>query len=57
MITYNDIATQVAESLTDFVNDFNVDGIVRDIISQYGLVSIDDIDEAAYWGLVEEHAR
>lgn len=56
-ITDHDIATQVAASLGVHVGDFDVDGIVRDIISQYGLVDIDDIDEAQYWGLVEEHVR
>lgn len=56
-ITDHDIATQVTESLGVHVGDFDVDGIVRDVIAQFGLVSIDDIDEAAYWGLVEEHAR
>ena len=55
MITYNDIAVQVIESLTDHVDDFNIDGIVRDIIDQYGLVDIGTIDEDEYWGLVEKH--
>lgn len=55
MITYRDIALQVTESLCDYVNEFNVDGIVRDIIDQFGLVDISTIDEAEYWGLVEKH--
>lgn len=55
MITYNDIALQVTASLCDYVNEFNVDGIVRDIIDQFGLVDISTIDEAEYWGLVEKH--
>ena len=55
MITYTDIALQVTESLTDFVNDYDVDGIVRDVIARYGRVNIDAIDEAEYWGLVEKH--
>lgn len=59
MITYTDIALQVTESLCDYVNEFNVDGIVRDLIDTYGLVNIDDpsIDDDAYWALVEKHAR
>ena len=56
-ITDHDIATQVAASLGIHVGDFDVDGIVRDVIAQFGLVSIDDIDETEYWALVEEHAR
>lgn len=55
MITYNDIALQVTESLCDYADDFNIDGIVRDIIDQFGLVDIGTIDEATYWALVEKH--
>lgn len=55
MITYTDIALQVTESLCDYVNEFNVDGIVRDIIDTYGLVDIATIDESEYWALVEKH--
>jgi len=56
-ITDHDIATQVAASLGVHVGDFDVDGIVRDVITQYGLVGIDAISDDEYWALVEMNAR
>lgn len=56
-ITDRDIAAQVTQSLTEHVDGYNVDGIVRDIIDRYGRVYIDTIDDDQYWALVEQHAR
>lgn len=51
------IAQQVTESLTDHVSDFDVDAIVRDIITIHGLTNINDIDHNTYWTIVEQHVQ
>ncbi len=56
MITSTDITRQVGESLTDCGDEFDVAGIVRDIIAEHGRVDIDSIDPEAYWAVVERHA-
>lgn len=52
-----DIAQQVATTLGDHANDFNVDGIVEDLIAAHDgdLTSIDDFDSESYWAIVETH--
>ena len=52
-----EITDQVTLSLTDQVEDFDIAAIVADIIAEHGLVAIDDIDDADYWGIVARHAR
>lgn len=54
-ITDQDIAYQVSTSLDGFIDDYNIDDIVRDIIDTYGRVNIDDIDSDEYWAIVERH--
>ncbi len=57
MITDRDIRNQVYLSTdgTDDVETIDVDGIVRDIIATYGLVTIEAIDQDAYWAIVARH--
>ncbi|MEV6165741.1 hypothetical protein AB0L71_28275 [Streptomyces sp. NPDC052052] len=52
-----DIAHQVSLTLGDHIEDFNVDGIVDDLIAAHdgNLTSIDDFDSQAYWAIVETH--
>lgn len=52
-----DIAYQVSLTLGDHADDFNIDGIVEDLIAAHDgtLNSIDDIEYATYWTIVEHH--
>jgi hypothetical protein len=56
MTTDQDIHQQVTASLADYASDHDVAGIVRDIISTYGLVDIDNIVASQYWDIVQRHA-
>lgn len=56
MITSTDITLQVSETLTDRVGEFDVAGIVRDIIAEHGRVDVDSIESETYWDLVARHA-
>lgn len=52
-----DIAAQVSTTLGDHAGDFNIDGIVDDLIANHdgNLTSIDDFDSQSYWAIVETH--
>lgn len=52
-----DIAAQVSTALGDHAGDFNIDGIVDDLIANHdgNLTSIDDFDSQSYWAIVETH--
>lgn len=52
-----DIREVVEHSLTDFADEHDVDGIVREIIDTYGLVDLETIPHDAYWAIVQRHAR
>jgi len=52
-----DIAHQVSLTLGDHAGDYNIDGIVDDLIAAHdgALDSIDDFDSQSYWAIVETH--
>lgn len=52
-----DIAHQVSITLGDHADDYNIDGIVDDLIASHdgALDSIDDFDSQSYWAIVETH--
>lgn len=52
-----DIAHQVSTTLGDHASDYNIDGIVDDLVAAHGgnLNSIDDFDSQSYWAIVETH--
>lgn len=52
-----DIAHQVSLTLGDHAGDYNIDGIVDDLIAAHdgALNSIDDFDSQSYWAIVETH--
>lgn len=58
-ITDRDIREQVATAVgaagTDLTAGINVDAIVTEIINTYGLINVDDIDDEAFWDMVERH--
>jgi hypothetical protein len=54
--TAEDVRHEVITSLAGSESEFNVDGIVDAIVSNYGLDSIDDIPSNAYWTIVENNA-
>lgn len=56
MITDKDIERVVAESLTAYTGEFDVRGIVDEVIARYGRVDIETIDHDDYWTLVAKHA-
>jgi hypothetical protein len=66
MITRDDIRIQVVDSLQEWAGDYDVEGIIDEIVTTYGLVDIDTIDpygpygrtepeHAPYWAIVERH--
>jgi hypothetical protein len=56
MITSDrDIYQQVTEALDPYARDFDIEGIVRQIIADHGLVSIEDIDGDVFWTIVKGH--
>lgn len=50
-----DLADQVATSLGDHGDDFDVEGIVEEIVREYGRVNIDSVDSDTYWAIVTKH--
>jgi hypothetical protein len=52
-----DIAHQVSTTLGDHADDYDIDGIVSDLIANYDgdLNSIDDFESQSYWAVVETH--
>lgn len=52
-----EIAQQVATTLGDHPEDFDIDAIVDDLIAAHDgeLDSIDDFDSQSYWAIVETH--
>lgn len=52
-ITEHDIARFVSRSLDDA--EYDVDPIVREIITTYGVVDPATIDAAEYWTIVTRH--
>lgn len=52
-----DIAHQVSTTLGDHADDFNIDGIVDNLIAAHDgqIDSIDDFDSQSYWAIVESH--
>lgn len=55
-VTPEDIANSVTTTLMGgYANDFDIDGIVSDIISTYGLVDITTMPIPEYWAIVQNH--
>lgn len=54
-----DIASQVTTTLGDHPEDFDIDGIVDDLIASHGgeLNSVDDFESESYWAIVETHDK
>ncbi|MET8746367.1 hypothetical protein [Streptomyces sp. NPDC004728] len=52
-----DIAHQVSTTLGDHADDYDIDGIVDDLVAAHGgqISSIDDFDSESYWAIVETH--
>lgn len=58
MITDADIRYQVEQFLwadPGSATDFDIDGIVREIVQTYGLVSIDTIDDGEWVAILVRH--
>jgi hypothetical protein len=54
-ITADDITRQVIESMAGFEDDYDIEGIVSEIISEHGLIDIDAIPDQPYWDMVARH--
>lgn len=57
MITDLDVSHWVEDTLGDFVNDFDVNGIVRCLMNRYelkGINDLDDIDTDDYTDLIQK---
>lgn len=54
-ITDRDMRDEVTRSLTDYVGDHDVEAIVAELKTRYGLVRIDAIPYDAYWETVRKH--
>jgi len=57
MITRQDMTDQVVETLTAWADEFDVPGIVDDLMDRYGRVDIDEIVPEVYWVIVERRAH
>lgn len=59
MISSDDIRTEVIQILDASAGcgsaDFDVEGIVHDLISRHGLVPVDEIDSDSFWAVVLRH--
>jgi hypothetical protein len=59
MITDRDVREQVATAVNaggeELAAGIDVDGIVDEILSRYGLVDIEVIDNAEFWKMVTRH--
>jgi len=51
----SDIRDDVTHSLASYVNDYDVDGIVSELIHRYGIDGYATIDMAEYWATVEKY--
>ena len=54
-ITSHDVANQVEHSLDGYTDEFDVQGIVRDIVDTYGAVDIDAIESESYREIIARH--
>src|SRR5881409_332207 len=50
-----DIAHQVSTTLGDHAESFDMEGILDDLVKAGVETSVDDIDSAVYWAIVEQH--
>lgn len=52
-----DIAHQVSITLGDHADDYDIDGIVDDLVTAHDgeIASVDDFDSESYWAIVETH--
>jgi hypothetical protein len=50
-----EIAQQVSTTLGDFVDDYDMDAILDDLIDADVTDSIDDVDTTTYWEIVRRH--
>jgi hypothetical protein len=57
MITDRDLRDQVLQSLQSEADLYNVDAVVAEIQSRWGLVDIDDIEPVDYWTLVAANLK
>jgi uncharacterized protein with von Willebrand factor type A (vWA) domain len=48
---------QVLEALDGSEGDFDVEGIVEEIHAEHGLVDIDELPSAYFWGVVAKHDK
>lgn len=57
MITRTDITRQVEASIdgSPDVETIDVDGIVDELVDQFGLIDVETIEHDAYWALVRRH--
>jgi hypothetical protein len=46
---------EVLDTVAGFTDDFDIDGIVEEIVATYGLVWPDTINSRDCWALVERH--
>lgn len=51
------LTIQVAASLGSHADDFYVDAIVDEIVSEYGFVDIDEIPKDKYWDIVQDYDK
>ncbi|GAA1011541.1 hypothetical protein ACFQWA_27905 [Streptomyces thermogriseus] len=57
MTRFQDLAYQVSLTLGDHADDYDIDGIVKDLLNVHDgeLTSIDDVDSELYWDIVKKH--
>jgi hypothetical protein len=50
-----DLTRVVRQSLTEWVNDYDVSGFVAGYIQRYGLANIEDVPSEEYWALMAQY--
>lgn len=54
--TKSDMRNQVIVTLGGDADEYDVDGIVEDLVDSYGVTDIDSIPSIAYWDTVSANA-
>jgi hypothetical protein len=54
-ITSEEIEYLISLSLAEWAKDYDIPGIARELIKQFGRVPIDTIDSDKYWAIVAQY--
>ncbi len=55
--TKRDMTEQVIVTLDGIADEYDVSGIVDDLVDSYGVTDVNSIPSVAYWDIVADRAR